>query len=407
MIVRIFITLCLLLPLNSVLANSRVALVIGNNNYADAPLTNPINDAKAISGTLQRIGFQVIHAYNVNRDSFEDRLAQFGAAAERAEIALIYYAGHAIQVDGQNYMIPANAKVSHRRDLRKLINLNDMVAEAQLASGLGLVLVDACRDNPFPQRLSQQMGRSIGGRGLARVENTPSNVLVGFATKDDEIAQDGVGHHNSPYARALLEHLPKQNLEVRRLFGYVRDTVLNLTNQMQKPFTYGTLGGEAWYLAGRKSIPSLPTPNFSRDKDADGINDSNDLCPATILGDSVNEVGCAEIQNVTLHGVNFRSGSARLTSQSLPILDEAANKLMRFPQLRVEVAGHTDSAGGALSNKRLSQRRADSVRTYLVSRGVNADNISAVGYGETKPITANTTAAGRAQNRRIELFILR
>ena len=143
------------------------------------------------------------------------------------------------------------------------------------------------------------------------------------------------------------------------------------------------------------------------DEDNDGVSDKSDLCPATASGNTVNEVGCAEIQNITLEGVNFRSGSAQLTAQSLPILDDAATKLNRFPALKIEVAGHTDSAGRAASNQSLSQRRAESVRNYLISKNVNASNLTAKGYGETTPVAVNTTAAGRAQNRRVELKILR
>ncbi|CAG0908762.1 unnamed protein product [Cyprideis torosa] len=149
-------------------------------------------------------------------------------------------------------MIPVNTPVKHRRDLRKLINLKAMMAEAEAASGLGLVLVDACRTNPFSERLTRQIGRNIGGRGLARVEDTPGNVMVGFAAKDGEIALDGSGG-NSPYAKALIAHLPQKNLEVRHLLGKVRDSVLQTTRQQQKPFTYGTLGGELWYLAGTQT----------------------------------------------------------------------------------------------------------------------------------------------------------
>ena len=127
----------------------------------------------------------MIDAYNVDRDGMEDVLDQFGEQAEKAEIALIYYAGHAIQVEGVNYLIPTNTPVNKRRHLRKLINLKDFVTEAQQAKGLGLVILDACRDNPFGQNLQRSLGRSIGGRGLARIEDTPSNILVGFATKEN------------------------------------------------------------------------------------------------------------------------------------------------------------------------------------------------------------------------------
>jgi len=238
----------------SLQAAEKVALVIGNNNYSQAPLKNPINDAKAIGKVLAHIGFDVVSAYNVNRSGMEDALERFGTKAEHAKIALVYYAGHAIQVDGINYLIPANTPVRKRRDLRKLINLNELVIEAQQAKGLGLVMLDACRENPFAQRLRESMGRSVGGRGLARVEDTPDNILIGFATKENAIAADGNGEH-SPYAQALLEYLPRKNLEVRFLFGNVNDAVKKATKRRQKPFTYGSLGGKQWFLVDSVAPP--------------------------------------------------------------------------------------------------------------------------------------------------------
>jgi len=143
------------------------------------------------------------------------------------------------------------------------------------------------------------------------------------------------------------------------------------------------------------------------DADKDSVEDKNDACPNTAIGASVNELGCSELQNISLEGVNFRTGSAQLLPVSLPILDEAARKLNRFPSIRVEVAGHTDSDGRAASNQRLSQRRSESVRTYLISKGVRSANLTAKGYGETTPVASNSTRAGKAQNRRVELKILR
>jgi len=249
--------LCCLLS-SATYAAERVALVMGNNNYTQRPLKNPVNDARAIGKTLDDMGFDVVSAYNVNRDGIEDALVRFGKKAEQAKIAVVYYAGHAIQVDGQNFLIPTNTPVNHRRDLRKLINLNELISEAQQARGLGLVILDACRDNPFGANLSQNLGRSIGGRGLARVEDTPSNILVAFATKENAIAADGNNKH-SPYTQALLTYLPKYNLEIRLLFGKVHDAVKQATGQKQQPYTYGAVGGSEWFLAEKVKAESNPS----------------------------------------------------------------------------------------------------------------------------------------------------
>jgi len=193
----------------------------------------------------------------------DDALDRFSQEVESAKIALIYYAGHALQVNGVNYLVPANTPVKKRRDLHKLIKLDDLVEEAQQARGLGIVMLDACRDNPFSQNLKQSLGRSVGGRGLARIEDTPANILIGFATKENTIAADGKGSH-SPYAQALLDYLPRKNLEVRLLFGKVRDAVKRLTKQQQKPYIYGSLGGNEWYLSegGPPPPPRFKSPEM-------------------------------------------------------------------------------------------------------------------------------------------------
>ena len=257
-----FYIITLLFSLTSILnAAEKVALVIGNNAYSQAPLKNPINDASAIAKVLQKIGFDVVPAYDVNRAGMEDALETFGKKAENAKIAMIYYAGHAIQVDGVNYLVPANTPVKHRRDIRKLMNLNELVLEVKQASGLGLVMLDACRDNPFTKNITKSLGRSVGGRGLARIEDTPDNILIGFATKKNAIAADGKGKH-SPYANALLKYLPEKNLEIRFLFGKVKDEVQRNTGNIQQPFTYGSLGGNQWFLV--EGI--APPPRFKEPK---------------------------------------------------------------------------------------------------------------------------------------------
>jgi len=141
------------------------------------------------------------------------------------------------------------------------------------------------------------------------------------------------------------------------------------------------------------------------DTDGDGIADASDLCLATPTGTKVNEFGCEPTQNITLDGVNFATGSARLTPNSLPILTAAAATLNNNPALNVEISGYTDNQGLGYINKRLSQRRANSVMIQLIKDGVDANRLTAKGYGEKNPIASNRTANGRATNRRVELKI--
>ena len=141
------------------------------------------------------------------------------------------------------------------------------------------------------------------------------------------------------------------------------------------------------------------------DADGDTVADASDLCPATAAGTTVNEFGCEPTENITLKGVNFTTGSARLTTSSLPILAAAAVTLKQNPNLKIEVAGYTDNQGASFINKRLSQRRANSVMIDLIKNGVDANSLTAKGYGEKNPIASNRTKNGRATNRRVELKI--
>jgi OOP family OmpA-OmpF porin len=145
----------------------------------------------------------------------------------------------------------------------------------------------------------------------------------------------------------------------------------------------------------------IPEP---ADSDNDGVIDDNDECMDTLAGANVNAKGCAVFEG-NLHGVNFESGSTRLTANARTILDNAAAALRNYPDAMVEIAAYTDSQGAEAFNLRLSQQRADSVRNYLIGKGLSADQLTARGYGEASPIASNVTAAGRAENRRVELSV--
>ncbi|HWQ69942.1 MAG TPA: OmpA family protein, partial [Patescibacteria group bacterium] len=139
------------------------------------------------------------------------------------------------------------------------------------------------------------------------------------------------------------------------------------------------------------------------DSDGDGVPDDKDQCPGTPAGVEVNQLGCPEREPIVLKGVNFEFDSAELTQPSHAILDDVAKILAKHSDLKVRIAGHTDSKGTAAYNKKLSQRRAESVMNYMVSRGVNRANLTAVGFGEEQPIASNDNDEGRAKNRRVEL----
>lgn len=244
------ILFCLLLT-TSLQAAERVALVIGNQQYKDAPLRNPVADARSISQSLTRMGFAVRTVYNANTNTLNTALDQFEIQAKQAQIALIFYAGHGIQLGGKNYLIPTNVALKSRRDLRKLINLDDLVSEVGQAKQFGVVILDACRNNPFGRSLGVNLSREIKlGRGLARIDNPINNVFVATATKAGATAADGVGQTHSPYTFGLLANLEKAK-DIRLLFGDVRDNVRKRTRNQQSPDTYSALGGATYCLTKR------------------------------------------------------------------------------------------------------------------------------------------------------------
>ncbi len=153
-------------------------------------------------------------------------------------------------------------------------------------------------------------------------------------------------------------------------------------------------------------LPPPPPPPAPRDSDGDGVIDERDKCPGTPAGVAVDAVGCPQRGEITLHGVGFDFDSARLTPTSSRVLDNVATDLKKFPRLSIELQGHTDSVGADQYNQRLSQQRAEAVREYLLGQGVSASQVTARGYGESRPVATNATVEGRALNRRVVMHVL-
>jgi uncharacterized caspase-like protein len=237
----------------------RLALVLGNGAYVHAPpLPNPPRDARAVAHAFRRLGFDVVEGIDLARAGLVGALRDFGRRAEGAELAIVYFAGHGIQVKGQNFILPVDAQLQREQDLGyEAIGVNAVLDEAGAARRLRLVILDACRDNPFVARLQREMGatRSTSvGRGLKVMDTITPDTLIAYATTADAVAEDGTGEH-SPYTSALLEHLETPGLELNLLFGRVRDAVMRRTSNRQQPFTYGSLGGEPILLKPAETPP--------------------------------------------------------------------------------------------------------------------------------------------------------
>lgn len=242
-------------------AEKRVALVIGNSTYQNAPrLNNPSNDAGMIAATLKKSGFDsVVLRPDVTKDTMRRALRDFADQARDADIAVVYYAGHGIEVDGTNYLIPVDAVLERDTDvLDETFALDRVLIAMEPAKQLRLVILDACRDNPFSKSMKRTAStRAISSRGLAKVEPVNPNTMIAFAAKAGSTATDGDGK-NSPFATALATYIAKPGLDLRKAFGYIRDDVMKVTNNQQEPFIYGSLGGSDVALVPAPAVAAAP-----------------------------------------------------------------------------------------------------------------------------------------------------
>ena len=257
-----FATLLLLTAtVTGALAQKRVALIIGNSAYtAVSALPNPVNDAKAIADAFKRMGFdEVTLKLDTSQTSLRRALGQFSRTAAGADVAVIYYAGHGIEVAGQNYLIPVDATLANAEDVTfEAVSLNTAMGALVRAGKLKLVILDACRNNPFRAKMAAGGSKRSIGRGLARVSPSGSDTLVAYAAREGTTADDGKGTH-SPYTKALLSFIETPGLDIRLLFGKVRDSVRNATGNRQEPFTYGSLGGDGVFLNPQTRKPAPVT----------------------------------------------------------------------------------------------------------------------------------------------------
>ena len=239
----------------------RVALVIGMSAYQNvATLKNTINDAERIAEKLQEVGFSVTLATDKTQAELLDIMDTFSFQAETADLALVYYAGHGVEVQGINYLVPVDAKVAKAEDITRVgISLNKILQTVDSARKMRVVILDSCRNNPFVgvAGFSAAGDTSLSGntadpnapaQGLAPV-NPELGTLVAYAAKAGQVALDGLGG-NSPYATALVDAFGRPDVEIGLMFRQVRDEVLKNTGNLQEPYQYGSLSGTPFFLAG-------------------------------------------------------------------------------------------------------------------------------------------------------------
>ncbi len=235
-----------LLSASASFAERRVALIIGNSDYKkqDLTLINPKNDAEDLAAVLRALDFTVTVTTNASKRDFDRAMAQFARMAVDADAALFFYAGHALQYHGQNYLMPTDAEVEDEISLRyQMIMLDDVRAALDRASGVKIMILDACRNNPLVDGFRRKVAgasRNIDTiRGLARIDKA-QGMVVAYATAADEVAADGTGR-NSPFTGALLKRLQEPGLEIGRLFRRIAADVNEQTRGRQRPELYISL----------------------------------------------------------------------------------------------------------------------------------------------------------------------
>ena len=232
----------------------KVALIIGNGAYKNVePLANPPRDAKLIASTFRELGCATVTLVpDLSRDKFFATLHEFGLEAEKADWAVVYYAGHGMEIGGVNYLIPVDARLKAGSDAEtQAVALEQVIASVAGARKLRLVMLDACRDNPFEKTMQRTIALKLVNRGFSNIE-PEAGFMVVYAAKHGETALDG-DSFNSPFATVLARVIKEPRIEVRKLFDIVRDDVWKVTNRTQQPFTYGSLPGreDFYFVAGK------------------------------------------------------------------------------------------------------------------------------------------------------------
>ncbi|WP_187639955.1 caspase family protein [Bosea sp. F3-2] len=223
----------------------RVALVIGNSAYtAVPPLANPQRDAKGVSAALKRLGFEVVEGYDLKMEDMTGKVREFAQKLDGAKAGLVYYAGHGIAVGDENYLIPVDASLRSEADLDfRAVNVQLVLRQMQRDERVNIVILDACRDNPFATQL-QAKSRAVT-RGLTAIETqSASGILIAFATDPRATALDGERDGNSPFTSALLKHIETPEVSITTVMDRVRADVWEATGKKQKPWTNSSIIGE-------------------------------------------------------------------------------------------------------------------------------------------------------------------
>jgi len=366
-------------------AGQRMALVIGNSSYRSVPaLPNPRNDGADIGDAFERLGFSVRRLSDGSFDQMRRALLEFGRETRGADMAVVFFAGHGMEIGGENWLIPVDAELREESDAEgEAIPLRWAMLHVANAHTLGLVILDACRNNPFATKMQRGGRYRAVERGLARVEPS-DNVLVAYASKDGTTASDGTGR-NSPFTGALLNNVETPGLEISFLFRRVRDEVMAATKKEQQPFVYGSLSKNAIYLKEQPAKAEQPSGATGQmavaaplggPSNSAGISDCDRL--AASPSDTTRPAGIAGIEHAQVN-----------PAQAVPACRTALMLRPTDARVAVQLARALSRAGGTandLEAVRLLLKAADAGHSggmlglgtmYLNGRGVAKNEVEA------------------------------
>jgi hypothetical protein len=313
-------------------ADKGVALVIGNGAYQNAVhLPNPRNDAEDVAASLTHTGFETIVGLDLDKAGMDERAIQFARMARDADVAFFYYSGHAMQFAGVNYLMPIDAKLTGEADLRRMIRVDDIVADLQQAKNLRIFVLDACRDNPLADGLKRSIGLTRAAsmqHGLAKIDS-PQGMIVAYATQAGQTAADGTGR-NSPYTTAFLKHIQTEE-EIGTIFRRIGSDVYDTTNHAQLPELSLSLIGE-FYLRGEPPVAPVTAPDTNAAQTGPCANAEAHWKSAEMIGTKEGfEDHLSRFPNCAFAG---------LAKAKLAALTPQANPAIRMPP-----AGAVDPAG--------------------------------------------------------------
>ena len=370
-------------------SGQRVALVIGNAVYAHAPrLVNPLNDIADIGAALERLGFAVTRLENADYAALRRGLLEFTRAASASEIAVVFYAGHGIEVEQRNFLVPVDARLASDRDIEYEAVPLELVSRAvERARWLRVVILDACRENPFAASMQRAGATRSIGRGLARVEPS-GETLVAYAAKEGTVASDGEGR-NSPYSAALLKHLEEPGLEVGLMFRKVRDAVLAATGGVQEPFVYGSLSSKGVYLASAPASAAASAAGAPPSGSGGGSErlTAEHLAAERLFWESVKD--SANAANIQAYLDRFPVGTyAVLARNRLKQLDGSSEPVVQPPAVAAPspAAVPEPEAGEASLDLARADRR--SIQMGLASLGFDAGPADGLFGGKTRSALA-------------------